>query len=115
ILLAQFISLPPFPLLAFSLAFSLLAVVWARARLLLLFPLVLLAGTTNSLLRTTITSPHDLRRLLHEQPELVTVRGTLIEPPSLRLYDQDGKASWRTMARLDVTALRFKNKDWQPA
>jgi competence protein ComEC len=114
-LLAQFISLPLFPLLALSLALVLLAVFWARARLYLLIPLVLLAGTANSILRTTIISPHDLRNILRDGPELVTIRGALIETPSLRLYDQEGKVTWRTMARLDVTALRLKHRNWQPA
>jgi competence protein ComEC len=115
ILAAQFISLPLFPLLAFALALALLTVFWAQARLYLLIPLLVLAGAVNGLMRTAIVSPHDLRNILGDGPELVTIQGTLIETPSLRVYEQDGKVSWRTMSRIEIRALRLKNRDWQPA
>src|SRR2546427_10036585 len=104
ILLAGFIALAPATLLAISLSLALIALAWPRARLLLLCPLLALAGWTNLTLRTATLSPHDLRLQLGEQPELITIRGTLPETPSRRAFVQDEKESWRSLARLDVTA-----------
>ena len=76
ILIARFISLPPLLLLAGSLGLAALTLAWPRARLVGLCALIVLTGWTNHTLRTAILSPHDLRRILGEQPEIVTLRGT---------------------------------------
>ena len=115
ILIARFISLPPLLLLAGSLSLAALTLAWPRARLVGLCTLIVLTGWTNHTLRTAILSPHDLRRILGEQPEIVTVRGTLRETPTQRVYERDQQESWRTMARVDVTALRLNRQSWQPA
>jgi len=115
ILIAGFIPLPPGLLLASALCLAALAVAWSRARLALLYTLAVLTGWTNHTLHTAVISPHDLRRVLGEQPEIVTVRGTLRETPIQRVFERDEQESWRTLARIEVTALRANGKPWQPA
>src|SRR5258705_131267 len=115
ILLAGFIPLPPFLLLTGSLGLAGLAVAWRQARPLLLGVLLVLTGWTNITLRRAILSPHDLRNILKDRAELVVVRGTLRETPSLRLYEYDEQPSWRTMAQIDVSAVQIQHGSWQPA
>ena len=115
ILIARFISLPPLLLLAGSLGLAALALAWPRARLVGLCLLLVLTGWTHHTLRTAILSPHDLRRILGEQPEIVTLRGILRETPVQRVYERGQQESWRTMARIDATALRLNRQAWQPA
>ena len=61
--------------------FLVLALAWPRARLVGLGALILLTGWTNHTLRTAVLSPHDLRRILGEPPQIVTLRGMLRETP----------------------------------
>jgi len=79
---------------------------WARTRPHLLWPLVFFAGWTNLATRTATLSPYDLRRIVGEQIEYVTLRGTLLETPTQRLYERDEKESWRSLSRMRVTELR---------
>ena len=115
ILIACFIPVPPVFLLIGSLSLAVLTLAWPRARLIGLCALIVLTGWTNHTLRTVIISPNDLRRILGEQPEIVTLRGILRETPTQRVYERNQEESWRTMARVDVTALRRNRKPWQPA
>ena len=39
----------------------------------------------------------------------------LRETPTQRVYERGQQESWRTMARIDVTALRLNRQSWQPA
>jgi len=115
ILIACVIPVPPLFLLIASLSLAALTLAWARARLVGLCTLITLTGWTNHTLRTATMSPHDLRRVLSEPPEIVTLRGMLRETPTLRVYERNQVESWRTMARIDVTALRRHRQPWQPA
>ena len=115
ILIACVIPVPPLFLLIASLSLAVLTLAWPRARLFALGTLIVLTGWTNHTLRTAIISPHDLRRVLGEQPEIVTLRGMLRETPTQRVYERNQEESWRTMARIDVTALRRNRQPWQPA
>ena len=45
---------------------------------------------------------------------IVTVRGTLIETPHLRITERDGQQTERSVAQVRVTAL-CRNANWQPA
>jgi len=81
----------------------------------LLLCLVLLVGWTNYTLQTAVLSPHDLRRIIGNEPKLATVCGTIIETPSLRVYELGETPSWRTLARIEVSAVRLDKQDWQPA
>jgi len=93
-------------LFGLSLALATATLGWARTRPLLLWPLVFFAGWTNLATRTATLSQHDLRRIVGEQIEYVTVRGTLLETPTQRLYESGEKELWRSLARVRVTELR---------
>ncbi len=114
ILVACLIPVPPLLLLIVSLSLAALTLAWPRGRLIGLGALIFLTGWTNHTLRTAILSPHDLRRVLGEEPEILTVRGKLRETPTQRVYERNQEESWRTMARIEVTALRRKHQPWQP-
>jgi competence protein ComEC len=115
ILVSCVIPVPSLLLLAGSLSLVVLTLAWPRARLVGLGMLIVLTGWTNHALRTAILSPHDLRRILGEQPEIVTLRGMLRETPTQRVHERNQEETWRTMARIDVTALRRKHQRWRPA
>jgi len=115
ILMARILSLPPLVLLVGSLSLVALTLAWGRLRLIGLCMLLVLTGLTNHTLHTAIISPHDLRRILGEQPEIVTLQGTLRQTPTQRVYAHDEQESWRTTARIEVTALRLIRQAWRPA
>jgi len=106
---------PPLAVL-FSLAFVilLLAILWSRARAWLIWPLLVVVGWTNLVSRTAVISPHDLRSVIGSEPALVTVRGRLMETPSLRVYDHGETEAMHTLARVSVTAIA-REENWQPA
>ena len=115
ILAAEFVSLPLLPVLCVSLLLVVLALILARVRTLLLYPLLVLAGFANSTFHSSIISPVDLRRILGTEPHLTTVRGTLLESPTLRVYGQGEESSWRTLARVEISGLRPEKASWEPA
>ena len=105
------------PLVAlFGIAFAVLVLVLVleKFRPRLLWLLVAVAGWTNLASRTAIVSPNDLRALLGDASAIVTVRGTLIETPHLRITERDGLQTERSVAQVQVTALRH-DANWQPA
>jgi competence protein ComEC len=85
-----------------------------KLRPFLIWPLLALVGWTNLASRTAIVSPNDLRALLGDTNAIVTVRGTLIETPHLRITERDDRQTERSVAQVQVAALR-RNADWQPA
>jgi len=115
ILLASRVALSPFILLGISSALVILAFAWGRARPLVLWLLIPCASWADYAVGTWVISPHDVRRLMVDEAALVTLRGVLLETPSLRMYEQDEQASWRTLSRLEVSALQPNQKDWCPA
>jgi competence protein ComEC len=114
LLLAEALQ-PPLPLL-FGVAFALLipALLWNRARPLLTWPLLVIVGWTNLVSRTAVLSPHDLRHLLGGAPALVTVRGTLEQTPSLRVYQHGDQETVRSLVPVRVAAMARRDQ-WQPA
>lgn len=114
LLIGQWLQAPPLALFAAGFLLLALALPFGKLRPFLLWPLLAVLGWANFAVRTQIISPGDLRSLLSNNPELVTVRGTLAETPSQRVYVHDETESWRTLARLDVTALE-RDHNWQPA
>jgi competence protein ComEC len=115
ILLGSFAPVPLAILLPLSLIVAAAAIAWANARVHLLYPLIALTGWTGYTFHTAIVSPHDLRRILGANPEIVSVRGTLCETPTIRYSDVTGKTLWHTMARIEVTSLRLNRGQWKPA
>jgi ComEC/Rec2-related protein len=115
LLAAEFIAAPLGWLLIVSLGVGGLSLVWAKARPALLPPLLALCGWTNLTSHQAVVSPHDLRTIIGTNVMFVTLRGTLVETPFQRIYQHEPDPSWRTLAQLDVAALQFENKNWQPA
>ena len=64
--------------------------------------------------RMNYAGPNDLRIILGNDPELVTVRGILTAEPEHRVLDQDQKTRHRTTARVRVEELE-REKKWEPA
>ncbi|MBU6401082.1 MAG: ComEC/Rec2 family competence protein [Verrucomicrobia bacterium] len=114
ILLGRFLPLSPLGL--FGLCFGVLALILVRAsaRASLLGALLVLLGWTNLCWRTTVLSPDDLRRVIGDRPALTTIIGTLCDSPSQRVLERAGRESWRSLAKVDVRAVREKT-GWQPA
>jgi competence protein ComEC len=115
IILARQIGGNPLPLLILGVALAVVGIGLARLRPWLLWPLLLATGWGNLSSHRAVLSPQDLRNLLGERPAIVTLRGTLTETPSQRVFERDETESWRTMARMQVSAIRMKGADWQPA
>jgi competence protein ComEC len=115
ILAAEIVSLPLLPILGASLFLAAIGLSLPRFRHLLLYPLLVFAGFANSTLHTAVLSPVDLRRILGAEAHLASIRGHLVETPTLRVYGQDEKLVWRTLARVDVSALRLDKGFWQPS
>ena len=114
LLLAEFFQ-PALPLLfAFSLILVVGSILFARLRIFLLWPLIVVTGWTNLTTRTAVISPDDLRHTLGDAPQIVSVRGTLTETPSQRVLVRGEEENWRTLARVKVTNLR-RHDSWQPA
>lgn len=119
LLLGNFFQ-PPLPFLfAVSFATAATALLLRKSSSFLLWPLIVLTGWTNFVWHTAIVSPLDLRVLVKNEFMLAHVRGTLVTTPSERLYVNDQGESFRTVARINVTALRHagaldSNTQWQP-
>src|SRR5437870_11766578 len=114
LLLGGFLALRLPWLFALSLGLAGASFVWSAARVYLLSLLAVLTGWTNLASRTAIISPCDLRTWVGTNLEFVTVRGTLCDTPSQRVYEHRDKESWRTLARVDLTALQ-RDAGWHPA
>jgi len=114
IVLADLVRLPLVPLVAASFAAGFAALLWARARSVLLGLLLFLTGAANLTLQTALLSPHDLRVMLGARSDYLSLQGTLRETPSQRVYESGEEESWRTMAVIEVSSLRKDQAAWQP-
>jgi hypothetical protein len=114
LLLGEAVPVPLFSLFTISFGLILAAIFLAHLRNRLLWPLLVLIGWTNLTQHTAIIAPHDLRILIGHEPRIATLRGTLIETPSVRVHERQGQGFARTLVPLRVTALAT-NDGWQPA
>jgi len=114
LLLGEAVPVAPYCLFTISLLVVFAAILIARIRHLLLWPLLVLIGWTNLVQRTVIIAPHDLRLAIGNMPVIATVRGTLTETPSVRVHERQGQELARTLVPLRVTAFAT-NDHWQPA
>lgn len=115
LLLANSVEASLLALFLVTFALALAALFLARLRAVLLLAVVFFAGWTNLASRTAILSPHDLRPLLGDKSRLVQLRVTLAETPSRRVFVQDDKESWHTLAVVEASAIRIGKGEWQPA
>jgi competence protein ComEC len=112
LLLGHFCPLPLNGLFGLALGLAGLALVAPSRRQILLAALICVTGWTNLTWRDAVISPHDLRLIFGDQAELVAVRGTLRATPTQRVFQQDDQEIWRSLARVEVSAVRRKNQ-WQ--
>ncbi len=76
--------------------------------------ILLLTGWTDACWHTATVSPHDLRLRLGGGPEMVSLRGVIVAPPSQRIYEREHGESWRSSALIQAREIRL-NEAWQPA
>src|SRR5262249_7020694 len=120
LLLGNF-SQPPLPcLFVVSLAIAAAALLLRKSCSFLIWPLIVLTGWSNLYWCSAIVSQIDLRVVVKDEFMLARVRGTLVSTPSERLYVSDQGESFRTVARMNVTALGRtrtldSNTHWEPA
>ncbi len=114
LLLGHFFQ-PPLPcLFAVSLALAAAALLLSRFRAFLLWPLIVFTGWTSFVFHTAEISPANLLAQFANKPVLASVRGILHTTPTERIYEGDEGVSFRTTARLDVTAVQ-SGTNWVPA
>ena len=114
ILIGEFLRAP---LLWLLLLFGLAVVgglVWRRARPIFLATLFLLLGLANTTWRTSINSRADLRVLIGEKPEMVSIRGKLFAAPAEHIFERHHEEQMRTVAYVDVSSLAH-GTNWQVA
>ena len=91
-----------------------LALALEKCRRWLIWLLVVVAGWTNLACRTAVVSPHDLRQLPGNESAIVSVRGTLLETPHIKITERNDRDMERSLARVRVNELR-REAGWQPA
>ena len=106
LLLAQFCQLPLPVLLAVSLSLLALVLVLKAYRGWLLWPLLMFLGWANFAAHNAVISPDDLRKILGDEPAIVTVHGKLVETPHLKIIEHDGVEIWRSVARVRVSEVK---------
>ena len=114
LMLAEFFQPALLILFTLSLGLAVAAIAFSRFRNFLLWPLIVCTGWTNLVWHTAVISPDDLRRTQGDSPEIVSVRGTLTETPSQRLFVRDEEETWRTIARVKLSSVS-RHGVWQPA
>jgi competence protein ComEC len=114
ILGARLVSVSFWTLITVSVITATAALIWRRGREPLLYALIALCGLTNATLHRAILSPFDLRQVLGSEPHLATIRGKLRDTPVQRVYERGDQQLWRSLARVEVRALRLNKGYWQP-
>src|SRR5437016_4992229 len=115
ILAGEYLPFVPIGLLWLLAGILLVTLVWPQGRSTLLYAGVFIAGSANVTLQESALSPNDLRNIVAEEPQIITVRGVLIETPMVHQYETGGRTGWTTQARLDVSALKRDRGEWRPA
>jgi competence protein ComEC len=113
LLFAEFFQPPLAALFAVSF-FVLVLLVLEKFRPVLICILLALAGWTNLIVHTAVISPIDLRATIGTNDAIVSVRGTLVETPKLKISQRDGEPVEYSLAQIRVTELR-REENWRPA
>ncbi|HXI73401.1 MAG TPA: ComEC/Rec2 family competence protein [Verrucomicrobiae bacterium] len=114
LLLAETFQPPPAALFAISFFILVLVLGLEKLRPVLVWPLLMLVGWTNLTVHNTTVSPDDLRTLMGNETDLITVRGALMETPDLKIYERDGEQTEHALALVRVSELR-RGEEWRPA
>ena len=113
LLFAEIFKASPAALFAVSFLVLFLFFVLKKFRPWLLCALLLLAGWTNLVLHTAVISPNDLRRLVGDEPEIATIRGTMVQTPQIKISEHHGDEILHSLTQIRVTELQ-EDADWQP-
>src|SRR4051812_30788474 len=79
---------------------------WKAKRVLLIPAFWFFIGASLFTFRYEPRDPSDLRHIISDQPELVTVVGILSDDPERRVLEQDRRTRYRTTARVTVQEIR---------
>ncbi len=115
VILGHFFEAPLLATFIVALGLAFVAVFVTVARAFLLPLLLFLFGWLNMTVREAIVSPRDLRSVIHEQAQLLTVRGRLAESPAQRIITRNEAEAFHTRAEIEVSEIRLPRGDWQPA
>ncbi|HSY73914.1 MAG TPA: ComEC/Rec2 family competence protein [Dongiaceae bacterium] len=113
LLLAEIFQPPLVQLFAFSFALFTLAIALPRFRPHLICALLVLTGWTNLIFHTAVISPNDLRNLIGNETEIVSVRGILTETPKIKISERGGEPAEHSLAQIRITEIR-RESNWQP-
>src|SRR5580704_11275650 len=91
-----------------------LALTSPRFRPFLIWPLLALVGWTNLIFHTAVISPDDLRNLIGNETEIVSVRGILTQTPQIKISERDGEPTEHSLAQVKVSEIQ-SDGNWQPA
>jgi ComEC/Rec2-related protein len=106
---------PPLAVL-FLISFFVLvvALVLEKLRPILICVLLALVGWTNLIFHTAVISPNDLRNLIGNEAEIVSVRGLLTQTPQLKISERDGEPTEHSLAQVKISEFQ-RDGNWQPA
>ncbi len=108
------VPLPPAALFAAAFLVLVPALLFAKFRPWLVWPLLALAGWCNLACRTAVVSPNDLRALLGNDAAIATVHGRLAETPRLKIAERGDTETARSLATVRVTEI-CRDEAWRPA
>lgn len=90
-----------------------LAISLPQRRFFLLWPLLIVVGWTNLVSRTAVVASQDLRLAIGTNSAVFLMRGKLLETPSQRVFERDEQELWRSLAQVDLTAVK-RGTNWEP-
>jgi len=105
LLLAEIFQPPLTALFISAFATLVLALILPRFRPLLICLLLALAGWTNLIFHAAVISPNDLRNLIGNEAEIVSIRGILTETPHLKISDRDDQQTEHSLVQIRVAEL----------
>ncbi len=114
LLFAEFFKPPLAALFAASFLVLILVLAVRKFRPFLLCALLVMAGWTNLVFHTAIISPNDLRRLVGDEAQIATVRGTLIQTPQIKISEHNGDEKEHSLAQMRVKEI-LMGEGWRPA
>ncbi len=114
LLLAEIFQPPVAALLIISFCIIVLILALEKLRPVLICILLALAGWTNLVVHTAVISPNDLRATIGTNDAIVSVRGTLVETPKLKISERGGESSEHSLAQVRVTEL-YREANWLPS
>lgn len=114
ILAGDYFPVSPLPLLGLGLSLVAMAILCGKTRAWVILAVLFVSGAANLRFHTAIISPHDVRSVAGVVPAIVTVRGSVRETPTVRVYEHDEKPSWRAQAQVELSAWRAEKQEFIP-